>query len=345
MASYARATMPTSFKARRVGNTPRARRAARGNGGGVISFIRGVRPPRGGIMRRGSPFHSRTSAACESWEWRGWSGYLAASSYSLVPEMEYYAIRHSAGLLDVSPLYKYRIRGKDAVALVNKVVTRNAKELRKEQIYYTPWCEERVKTVGDGTRWRLEGRPSRHHSRGHARPGRGADRGGPDLGGGRLHTRPEGGHRRAAVFAVRTEPRLDRRPGEGPFHRTQGSPRGEAPRSRPPHDGPRDRLGRGGEILSGHGPPSTPSVRAVAAEGPPLCGLSPDRLGHERLLVPAPEEIHRDRDRRISVLETRHARPNRGRGRMGTASGPGDRRGAPVLRAGPQKVVSGTEAL
>ena len=64
-------------------------------------------------MRRGSPFHSRTSALCDSWEWRGWAGYLAASSYSLVPEMEYYAIRHSAGLLDVSPLYKYRISGKD----------------------------------------------------------------------------------------------------------------------------------------------------------------------------------------------------------------------------------------
>ena len=104
-------------------------------------------------MRRGSPFHSRTSAACESWEWRGWSGYLAASSYSLVPEMEYYAIRHSAGLLDVSPLYKYRIRGKDALALVNKVVTRNAKELRKGQICYTPWCDERGKTVDDGTLW------------------------------------------------------------------------------------------------------------------------------------------------------------------------------------------------
>src|SRR5438132_12283197 len=108
-------------------------------------------------MRRGSPFHSRTSAACESWEWRGWSGYLAASSYSLVPEMEYYAIRHSAGLLDVSPLYKYRIRGKDAAALVNKLVTRNAKELRRGQIYYTPWCDERGKTVDDGTLWNSGG--------------------------------------------------------------------------------------------------------------------------------------------------------------------------------------------
>ena len=106
-------------------------------------------------MRRGSPFHSRTSALCDSWEWRGWAGYLAASSYSLVPEMEYYAIRHSAGLLDVSPLYKYRISGKDALHLVNKVVTRDATKLSKGQIYYTPWCDERGKTVDDGTLWNL----------------------------------------------------------------------------------------------------------------------------------------------------------------------------------------------
>ena len=97
-------------------------------------------------MRRGSPFHSRTSAACDSWEWRGWAGYLAASSYSLVPEMEYYAIRHSAGVLDVSPLYKYLIEGKDAAHLVNHVVTRDVSKLAKGQIYYTPWCDERGKT-------------------------------------------------------------------------------------------------------------------------------------------------------------------------------------------------------
>src|SRR5436309_1975389 len=90
---------------------------------------------------------------CDSWEWRGWAGYLAASSYSLVPEMEYYAIRHSAGLLDVSPLYKYLITGKDALHLVNKVVTRDASKLAKGQIYYTPWCDERGKTVDDGTLW------------------------------------------------------------------------------------------------------------------------------------------------------------------------------------------------
>jgi len=104
-------------------------------------------------MLRGSPFHSRTLAACESWEWKAWSGYLAATSYSVVPYMEYYAIRHSAGLIDVSPLYKFHIRGKDAFALMNKVVTRDLRKFSKGQIVYTPWCDDRGKTVDDGTLW------------------------------------------------------------------------------------------------------------------------------------------------------------------------------------------------
>lgn len=107
----------------------------------------------GGTVLKGSPFHSRTLAACQSWEWKAWSGYLAASSYSVVPYMEYYAIRHTAGLIDVSPLYKYHVRGKDALALLNKVVTRDLRKLGKGQIAYTPWCDERGKTIDDGTLW------------------------------------------------------------------------------------------------------------------------------------------------------------------------------------------------
>ncbi len=104
-------------------------------------------------MLKGSPFHSRTLAACQSWEWQAWSGYLSASSYSVVPYMEYYAIRHSAGLIDVSPLYKYHVRGKDALALLNKVVTRDLRKLSKGHIAYTPWCDENGKTIDDGTLW------------------------------------------------------------------------------------------------------------------------------------------------------------------------------------------------
>ena len=40
----------------------------------------------------------------------------------MVYDYEYHAIRNSAGLIDVSPLYKYDIRGKDALRLVNRVL-------------------------------------------------------------------------------------------------------------------------------------------------------------------------------------------------------------------------------
>src|SRR2546428_894677 len=126
MASYARATMPTSFKARRVGNTPRARRAARGNGGGVISFIRGARPPGGGIVRRGSPFHSRTSALCDSWEWRRRVGDVVASSHSLVPAVEDYPLPPSPGLLLDPPRYKYPLNREQSPPHLTTGATHNA---------------------------------------------------------------------------------------------------------------------------------------------------------------------------------------------------------------------------
>lgn len=104
-------------------------------------------------MPRGTPFHPRTSALCESYGWRNWSGYVCASSYQLVPEMEYHAIRGAAGLIDVSPLFKYRITGKDAFRLVNQVVTRDVSKCRPGQIMYTPWCDDTGATVDDGTVW------------------------------------------------------------------------------------------------------------------------------------------------------------------------------------------------
>jgi aminomethyltransferase len=106
-------------------------------------------------VRRGTPFHSRTSKLCESYEWQPWSGYVSVTSYTTVPEMEYHAVRHSAGLMDVSPLKKYRIEGPDAGRLVQKAVTRDTSKLRPGQIVYTCWCDEEGKTVDDGTLWNL----------------------------------------------------------------------------------------------------------------------------------------------------------------------------------------------
>lgn len=106
-------------------------------------------------MAVGTPFHSRTSALCTSMNWRQWSGYFAPSSYDDFHEPEYHAIRNGAGLIDVSPLYKYEIRGRDAEKLVNRLITRNAAKAKIGQVVYVPWCDPEGKVIQDGTFQRL----------------------------------------------------------------------------------------------------------------------------------------------------------------------------------------------
>jgi len=107
-------------------------------------------------MPIGTPFHSRTSALCRSQNWRIWSGYLVASSYDVLHDYEYHAIRNSAALIDVSPLFKYDVRGKDALKLVNRVITRDAAKCAIGQAIYTCLCDAEGKVIQDGTVFRLE---------------------------------------------------------------------------------------------------------------------------------------------------------------------------------------------
>jgi len=108
------------------------------------------------VLRK-TPFHSRTSARCESYDWRNWAGYVVPSSYQLVPELEYHAIRNAAALIDASPLYKYDFTGRDAARLVEKLVTRATARCAVGQVMYTPWCDDAGKTVDDGTLWNFGG--------------------------------------------------------------------------------------------------------------------------------------------------------------------------------------------
>ena len=95
--------------------------------------------------------HARTLALCESLNFRDWSGYYAVSAYESHHEHEYNAIRNASALIDVSPLFKYLVSGRDAVKLVDRVITRNARGLEVGQVYYTPWCDEYGKVIDDGT--------------------------------------------------------------------------------------------------------------------------------------------------------------------------------------------------
>src|SRR6266540_2752972 len=106
-------------------------------------------------MPIGTAVHERTFALAESLNFREWSGYYAVSAYEAHHEHEYNAIRNASALIDVSPLFKYVVKGRDAVKLVDRVITRDAFKLSVGQVYYTPWCDEHGKVIDDGTVTRL----------------------------------------------------------------------------------------------------------------------------------------------------------------------------------------------
>jgi len=106
-------------------------------------------------MLKTTPFHSRTAPLVQGQAWRRWAGYMVASAYELLHEREYAAIRNSAALLDVSPLYKYLVSGPGAVRLLDRMVTRNVTKCALNQVMYTTWCDARGKVIDDGTISRL----------------------------------------------------------------------------------------------------------------------------------------------------------------------------------------------
>src|SRR6516225_3951811 len=91
-------------------------------------------------MPIGSAVHERTFALCESLNYREWSGFYAVSVYETHHEHEYNAIRNAAALIDVSPLYKYRLTGPDATRLVDRIITRDIRKVAVDQVIYCCWC-------------------------------------------------------------------------------------------------------------------------------------------------------------------------------------------------------------
>ena len=107
-------------------------------------------------MPVGTAFHERTFALCQSLNYREWSGYYTVSAYEMHHEHEYNAIRNASALIDITPLYKYMITGRDATRLVNRVITRDINKVKPGQVIYCCWCDEQGMVIDDGTITRLE---------------------------------------------------------------------------------------------------------------------------------------------------------------------------------------------
>jgi len=98
-----------------------------------------------------TPFHPRTSLHNAALSWKDWGGYFAANSYNVVNDFEYYAFRHSAGLIDITPLFKYKVTGKDASIFLSRIMVKDISKLKLNQATYCCWCDDRGMVVDDGT--------------------------------------------------------------------------------------------------------------------------------------------------------------------------------------------------
>ena len=103
-----------------------------------------------------TPFHPRTFELCESLQFKTWAGYFAVSSYQSHHDPEYFAFRNSAGLLDISPLFKYEIEGPDSAAFLASVATRDIRSLSVGRVTYACFCDSQGKVIDDGTVSRID---------------------------------------------------------------------------------------------------------------------------------------------------------------------------------------------
>ncbi|HWY73529.1 MAG TPA: aminomethyltransferase family protein, partial [Burkholderiaceae bacterium] len=101
-----------------------------------------------------SPFFERSRHLVQTDEFVPWAGYTTADVYSSV-EQEYFAIRNSASVFDLTPMVKYRIAGPDAQRYLNRLVTRDVGRLKPGRVAYTVWCNEAGHVIDDGTIFRF----------------------------------------------------------------------------------------------------------------------------------------------------------------------------------------------
>lgn len=101
-----------------------------------------------------TPFHARTAAANQLNLWHRWKDYTVADAYADV-SLEYTAIRNSCGVFDLSPMTKHRITGPDALAFLNRLVTRDVAKIRPGRVGYCVWCDDEGQVIDDGTIFHL----------------------------------------------------------------------------------------------------------------------------------------------------------------------------------------------
>jgi len=101
-----------------------------------------------------TPFHDRIVAMSTTEEWMAWNTYKVARIVDKL-STEYFAVRSGCAVMDLTPMEKYRISGKDAHAYLDRLVTRDISKLRPGRVTYIIWCNDEGKVIDDGTLFQL----------------------------------------------------------------------------------------------------------------------------------------------------------------------------------------------
>jgi aminomethyltransferase len=101
-----------------------------------------------------TPFHARTSALNTLNEWHRWKDYTTSDAY-FDTQLEYAAIRNACAVFDLTPMTKHRITGPDALAFLNRLVTRDVTKIKPGKVGYCVWCDDGGKVIDDGTIFHL----------------------------------------------------------------------------------------------------------------------------------------------------------------------------------------------
>ena len=91
--------------------------------------------------RKGVDFENFLSEAVEDEHYINWNQFLLPNDYGDA-QAEYAAIRNSCAMFDVSPLRKYRIRGRDCGAFLDRLLTRPASNAPSMRGIYVVFCNE-----------------------------------------------------------------------------------------------------------------------------------------------------------------------------------------------------------
>ncbi len=88
-----------------------------------------------------TPFHDRIEAMSTTESWTGWNTYKVARVVDKL-SAEYFAVRSSCAVMELTPMEEYRITGKDAYAYLDRLLTRDISTLKPGRVTYVIWCDD-----------------------------------------------------------------------------------------------------------------------------------------------------------------------------------------------------------